>query len=179
MKTTLLSVLTLSSFVAFAADTVRPSNAAPATITGVSISKDKRKLAIHYELAGHAQEQWVAFTNDITDFRYCRWLGDQGVAVVATVSTEETYFTTLYLSGGDVPASPVKIPAPAGKTQLVGVANTGGDSIVITAVQHRRDGADRLTGWMYIDNCPPGASKVGAGVFMPFDLSRPQDRKSK
>jgi hypothetical protein len=49
MKTTLLLVLALSSFVALGADTPAPSNASPATITGVSAAKDKRKLVIRYE----------------------------------------------------------------------------------------------------------------------------------
>jgi hypothetical protein len=186
MKTTLFLVLILSGFFTFAANTVTPSQAPPSIITGVSTAKDKRTLVVRYELSGRSHEQRVAFTNDITDFRYCRWLGEQGIAVVASMSTDEIYFTTLYLNGRAVPSSPVKIPAPSSKSRLLGIANTGGDSLVITAVQHRRDGSDskfygpdRLTGWMYIDNCPPIASKAGGGVLIPFDLSAPKKGEAK
>ena len=168
MKTTLLLVLVLSTFVALGADTATPSNASPATITGVSNAKDQRTLVIRYELSGHSHEQRVAFTNDITDFRYCRWLGERGIAVVASTRAGEFFYATLYLKGRDVTVSPARIPAPTGKSDLLGIANTSGDSIVITAVQHRRGEPDRLTGWMFIDHCPPTGAAVG--LVVPFDI---------
>ena len=168
MKTTLLLVLTLSSFVALGADTPAPSNPSPATITGVSAAKDKRTLVIRYEISGHSHEQRVAFANDITDFRYCRWLGERGIAVVASTRAGEFFYATLSLKGRDVTVSPARIPAPTGQSHLLGIANTGGDSIVITAVQHRRGEPDRLTGWMFIDNCPPTGAAVG--LVVPFDI---------
>jgi hypothetical protein len=177
MKTTLLLVLVLSSFVALGADTATPSNAPSATITGVSAAKDKRTLVIRYELSGHAHEQRVAFTNDITDFRYCRWLGERGIAVVASTRAGEFFYATLYLKGRDVAVSPAKIPAPTGLSHLLGIANTSGDSIVITAVQHRRGAPDRLTGWMFIDHCPPIGAAVG--LVVPFDIpaERPDQKE--
>jgi len=177
MKITLLTVLFLTAVVTFGADTPAPSNAPPATITGVSAAKDGRTLVIRYELSGRSHRQRVAFTNDITDFRYCRWLGDRGIAVVASTRTDEFYYATLYLTGRDVPVSPVRIPAPASKSRLLGIANTGGDSIVITAVQHLRHDPDRLTGWMFIDNCPPIGPTVG--LITSFDIPVEPSDKTK
>ena len=167
MKTILLIALLLNSATTFGGEAPVPSNAPPATISGVSTAKDGRTLVIRYERSGRSHAQSVAFTNAITDFRYCRWLGERGIAIVASTSTDEFYYTTLYLTGRDVPVSLVKIPAPFSKSRLLGIANTGGDSIVITGVQHRRNGnePDRLTGWMFLDNCPPLT-----GLIAPFDI---------
>jgi hypothetical protein len=178
MKTTLLTVLFLIAFVTLGADKPVPSNAPPAAITGVSAAKDGRTLISRYELSGRSHRQRVAFTNEITDFRYCHWLGGRGIAVVASTSTDEFYYATLYLTGHDVSVSPVKIPAPASKSRLLGIANTGGDSIVITAVQHRRGDLDRLTGWMFIDNCPPIGPMTG--LITTFDIPvEPSDTSKK
>jgi len=177
MKTTSIAILVLSALVVLVADKAEPSNAPPAIITGVSAAKDQRTLVIRYELSGHSHEQRVAFTNDITDFRYCCWVGEQGVAVVASTRNEEFFYATLYLTGRDVGVSPARIPAPTSKSRLLGIANTAGDSIVITAVQHQRDVPDRLTGWMFIDNCPPIGAKMG--LVVPFDIPTEHSDKKK
>ena len=134
-------------------------------------------MVIRYELSDRSYEQRIAFTNEITDFRYCRWLGDRGIAVVASTRNDEFYYSTLYLTGSDVPKPPSKVPAPVSKSRLLGIANTGGDSIVITAVQHRREGSDRLTGWMFIDNCPPIGAMIG--LVIPFAIAAEQLGKTK
>jgi hypothetical protein len=174
MKTQMLMALLLGAVVT-RVDGVA-SNAQPAVITGVSAAKDGRTLLIRYERSGQSYEQAVAFTNNITDFRYCPWLGGRGVAVVASTGADEFYYATIYLSGRDT-RSPVRIPAPAGNSRLLGIANTGGDSIVISAVQHRRDNPERLTGWMFIDNCPPIGATIG--LVVPFEVSAEQAGKTK
>ena len=168
MKTALLFAFFLNSLATFGADTPVPSNAPPA-ITGVSIAKDGRTLVVRYESSGRSHQKNVAFGNAITDFRYCRWLGERGIAIVASTSMDEFYYTTLYLTSRDVPVSLVKIPASSSKSRLLGIANTGGDSIVISAVHHQRGDPERLTGWMFIDNCPPLA-----GLITPFDIPMEQ-----
>jgi hypothetical protein len=76
MKTTLLSVLLLSTLVTLvAANPPVPPNKPSTAITGVSLSKDRRTLVIRYDLSGRAHEQRVTFKNEIAEFRYCRWLG--------------------------------------------------------------------------------------------------------
>ena len=170
LKTTFLATILLTAFIAYGATTL--SNTPPVTISGVSIAKDTRTLVIHYELAGRSHVQRVAFTNDITDFRYCCWLGDQGIAVVASTRGDEFYYATLFLTGRGAPVSPYRIPAPTSKSVLLGIANTGGDSIVVTAVQHRRDrSGNRLSGWMFIDNCPPIGAMI-SGWVIPFDIEQ-------
>lgn len=173
MNTRILLALLLSAIVTSGVDAAQ-SNATPAVIMGVSAAKDGRTLLIRYERSGQAHEQAVSFTNNMTEFRYCPWLGERGVAVVASTGTNEFYYTTVYLTGRDIPVSLVKIPAPAGNSRLLGIANTIGDSIVITAVQHRRDNPERLTGWMFIDNCPPIA-----GSLTPFEFPLEQSAKTK
>jgi hypothetical protein len=175
MKTKMLLALLLSVVVTSGVDGA-PSNAPPAVITGISVAKDGRTLLIRYERSGQSHEQGVAFTSNITDFRYCPWLGGRGVAVVASTGADEFYYATIYLTGRDT-RSPVRIPSPAGKSGLLGIANTGGDSIVISAVQHRRDSPERLTGWMFIDNCPPIGATIG--LVIPFEVAAEQAGKTK
>src|SRR6185369_16876897 len=134
-----------------------------------------RTLVIRYELRGHDHQLELKFADNITDFRYCRWLGD-GIAVVVSTGTNEYYYAASRLDHEDGMLTPVKIPAPDSPGRLLGIANTGGDSIVITAVQHRRlasttnsTATDQLTGWMFIDNCPPIGGKVGRVI--PFDIA--------
>ena len=176
LKTASFPVLFLAAFLAGAADTGTTSKIPPAVIMGVSTAEDGRTLIIRYELSGRTHEQRVGFTNNITDFRYCRWLGGRGIAVAVSTGSDEFYYATVYLVGRDVAPAPAKVPAPAGTSRLLGIANTGGDSIVVTAVQHRRESPGRLTGWMFIDNCPPIPA---AGLLIPFDLSGERADKVK
>lgn len=161
--------------VAIAAETPKAIEDAPATITGVAPAKDGRTLVIRYELQARAHEVKVVFTNELADFRYCPWMGTQGIALAAATHPGDFYYLILYLNGQNVANSPVRIPAPAGRHRLLGIANTGGDSVVVTALNHSRDnpgtntyGPDRLTGWMYIDNCP--GMTIATGLVLPFDL---------
>ena len=64
-----------------------------------------------------------------------------------------------------------KVPVPRGNAQLLGIANTGGDSIVITAGEHRRGQVDRVVGWMFFDNCPHIGSTMGDLAIIPFDIA--------
>jgi hypothetical protein len=184
MKIRLLIVLFLTSFLALGADKPTISNVPPTEITWVSPGKDGRTLVIRYKFSGRSHEQNVTFPNQISEFRYCRWLGEQGIAVVASTRTEEFYYATIHLNGRDAPVWLARIPAPTGKNRLLGIANTGGDSIVITAVEHRRNGPDtrlygndRLSGWMFIDNCPPGGASLG--LVIPFDIPAKESGEEK
>src|SRR5258707_15660860 len=120
MKTTICTVLFLTAFIARGAN--MPSNAQTAVVTGVTIANDARTLVIRYEFSGHSSERKVAFTNEITDFRYCRWLRAQGIAVAASTRGGEFYYATLYLDSRDIPVAPARIPAPATNGRLLGIA---------------------------------------------------------
>jgi len=177
MKMLLSLMVLLVTGVAFGADSVT-TNPPPSTITGVALSKDARQLVVKYDREGKSYELKIAFTNAITDFRYSRWMGDQGIAVVGATANGEFHWrvSSLYGTSTTVPAG--KIPAPEGKYHLVGIANTGGDSVVITAINHKRlspdqkhYGPDGFTGWMFIDNCPiEGRPDIGIGKVVTFEI---------
>ncbi len=181
MKTIRFTILLLTAFAVLGADTPAPSNAPSAIITGVTTAKAKNMLVIRYEQSGRSHEQPVAFPSVVTDFCHCRWLGDRGIAVAVSTRVDdgyEFYYCTVYLTGFSTAVTPLKIPAPPSKSQLLGIANTGGDSIVITAARHQRQGnADGLTGWPFIDNCPPSGAAIGRVI--PFDVSTALDGKVK
>ena len=172
MKAVLATILLLITFTVSGAVTSSATNPAPAAITGVSVMPDNRTLTVRYEVSGHAHEERVVLTNDITEFRYCRWMGDWGIAIAASTRSGDFFYTAFYLTGQPVKARSWKIPAPLGRSQLLGVANTGGDSLVITAVRHGRDGPgntygpDQFSGWMFVDNCPG----IGVGELFPFSV---------
>lgn len=158
------------------------SNSPPTKITGMVVSNDLRTISFRYERAGQERRQSVVFTKEIADFRYCRWLGDLGVAIAIETTSNEFYYVTRYFGESDAEPKPEKVPAPAGNYSLLGVANTGGDSIVISAIAHRRDdpdptryGPDQLSGWMFVDNCPPIGASVG--VVIPFDIAEKRAEK--
>lgn len=181
MKSVFTTILLLVTFVVSAAEKSSSTNPPPATITGVSVLPDKRTLTVRYEVSGRAHEERVALTNDITEFRYCRWMGDWGIAIAASTKSGDFFYTAFYLTGQPVKARSWKIPAPMGRSQLLGVANTGGDSLVITAIRHGRDGPgntygpDQFSGWMYVDNCPG----VGIGEVFPFAVAPKTPGRSK
>ncbi|MEQ2009192.1 MAG: hypothetical protein ABMA26_20610 [Limisphaerales bacterium] len=172
MKTVLATILLLITFVVSGAETSSATNLSPATITGVSVLPDNRTLTVRYEVSGRAYEERVALTNDITEFRYCRWMGDWGIGIVASTKSGDFFYTAFYLTGRQFKPASWKVPAPAGRNQLLGIANTIGDSLMITAVQHRRDGPgpfygpDQFSGWMFVDNCPG----MGIGELFPFTV---------
>lgn len=172
MKTTFYSIVLFVIFAAFRVTAAEPSNALPATIISVVLAEDRRALNIHYEVAGKTYQRALRFTNTIDDFRYCRWLGQRGVAVVAAGQLgdgTEFYYRAFYLDQQSTNDATFKIPAPPGKSQLLGIANTGGDSVVVSAVRHERTGnQDRVKGWVFVDNCPHAAA-MGAGLIIPFD----------
>ncbi len=180
MKTLLSLMAFLVTGFAFGAD---PSitNPPPATINGVSPTKDSRALVVKYDREGKSYELKVAFTNTITDFRYSRWMGDQGIAVVGATANGEFYWTTAHLLGVNTTTPSYKLPAPAGTNQLMGIANTMGDSVIITAINHHRPQPNRpdlLTGWMFIDNCPiPGQPISGFGKVVTFDVNTESAKK--
>jgi hypothetical protein len=173
MKPSIPSFLLLHTCVALGL-TAEPPKPQPATVTNLVLAENRRALTVHYVLSGQAHQRVLTFTNAIHDFRYCRWLGERGLAVVAAGQvgdTTEFYYRALRLDPQETNGLAFKIPAPPGRSQLLGVANTGGDSLVVSAVHHQRLGnQDRLKGWMFIDNCPH-IGALGAGLVVPFDVA--------
>ncbi|MEO8351546.1 MAG: hypothetical protein ABI680_07435 [Chthoniobacteraceae bacterium] len=82
----------------------------------------------------------------------------------------EYFYCTLYLSGTPEDHKPMRIPAPEIVNPVLGIGNTIGDSVVITAVQHRRSPADHISGWVHIDNCPLPDGKLAIGHLTPFTV---------
>ena len=134
------------------------STSKPAKITAVTTDATKRTLLVRYEVAGTAYEERIMFTQNVADFRYCQWLGDYGIAVVARTEigdTSEYFYSTCYLKGGSKDHRAAKIPAPTNTSPVLGIGNTVGDSVVITAFEHSRSPpSGSISGWTYIDNCP-------------------------
>jgi hypothetical protein len=206
MKTALLFLsLSALTFHASALDAPSspqsPPKLQPSKITAVATAADKRTLVIRYEVAGTAAEERITFAREVADFRYCRWMGDYGIAVVVrtvgdeatgvsfsddgrnlrapsgetgAAETAEYYYSTLYLSGTPKDRKPTRIPAPQVVEPVLGIGNTGGDSIVITAVQHRRGPIETVSGWLYIDNCPIPGSGLVLGPVTPFTVPAEQ-----
>ena len=179
MKSELLSLCLLAvACFASAADAPKPQ---PANLNAVLIAADKHTLLVRYEVAGTAVEQRLIFARDIADFRYCHWMGDSGIAIVARTGEGEAaeyFFSAFYLSPHPANHKPLKIPAPKGHNPVLGIGNTGGDSVVITAVQHSRNPSDSISGWTYIDNCPATDGGLVIGHVTPFTV--PAERpKSK
>jgi hypothetical protein len=206
MKTPFLS-LWLSAFIfhVSAADAPPAPQTPPkrqaAKITAVATATDKRTLVIRYEIAGVASEERITFAGEVADFRYCPWMGDSGIAIVARTKSEEIngvsfsedgqrvrlwntrtgalekteyFYCTLYLSGTPKEHKPSRISAPQVINPVLGIGNTFGDSDVITAVQHRRSPADSISGWVYIDNCPLPGSGLAIGHITPFTIAAEQ-----
>lgn len=144
-------------------------------IRSVTVSADKRAVVVAYSLGGRTLERRAelpkAEAARIGAVTHCPWMDRTGVAVAVTVGTgrdTRVRYATLRLGAADEPARPLAaVPAPAGEGVLAGIANTEGDSVVVTFLRHRRaGGVDRLDGWMFVDNCP-----VGFGTVIPFEAS--------
>ena len=176
MKTAMPILLCLTLLTALAADKPVPPNAPKTKLIEVTTADDNRTLLIRYDVSGKSHEHRIEFTNKITDFRYCRWVGEDGVAyAVSTRGADHSdyYYGAFFLDNPNPsPPKPITgtpIPPPGDRFKLLGIANTGGDSIVISAVQHQRGAfGERVSGWMFIDNCPPAF-----GTVIPFDLPAP------
>jgi hypothetical protein len=134
--------------------TLSPMSGPPGTLLGVTRGPDKRSLVIHYEFSGRTNEQIVSLAKDIADFQSCSWLFGRGVALALSDADGDIYWATGYFALSK-PLFPRKIRAPGGY-QLLGIANTRGDTIVVSAIDHRQD-EDTRRGWMYINSCPPAA----------------------
>jgi len=124
------------------------------TLLGVMRGADNHTLVIHYEIDGHTNQQPVILTNDIADYHFCPWLFGRGVALAVSDRAGDVYWAVYYFGRLGRPVYPRKIRSPSGY-HLVGIANTRGDTIVITAIDHTDSAAPR--GWMYINECPPAA----------------------
>ena len=179
MKTALLSFcLSAIALHASAADTTQPPHGTPkpprAKITAVSGDSDKRTLVVRYEIAGTVSEERILFAQEIAEFRYCSWVGDCGIAVVARTGVGKTsgyFYSAFFLASGSKDHQPARIPAPEGDSPVLGIGNTHGDSVVITAVAHSRNAGDSVSGWVYIDNCPSTDSGHALGRVTPFAAS--------
>jgi hypothetical protein len=84
--------------------------------------------------------------------------------------TTEYFYCTLYRSGTPKEHKPTRIPAPEVVNPVLGIGNTFGDSVVITAVNHHRSPSDSISGWVYIDNCPIPDSGLAIGHLTPFTV---------
>lgn len=139
----------------------------------VTADTDGRTLVIRYEVSGRAEEWRWTLPGEVVEFRYCPWIRDSGIAVAAMtrgVETTEFYYTAFRFEQAPKELKPARIPALPGQNKLLGIVNTGGDSLVITAIQHHREAlGERVAGWTYIDNCPvPG---LAIGQVTPFEIA--------
>jgi hypothetical protein len=131
---------------------VHPMDGPPGTILGVMRGHDKQILRIHYSLDGRTNEQVLKLSEDVADFHFCSWVRDRGIALAVSDSAGGIYWAAAYFAHLEKPVYPHKIRAPDGY-KLMGIANTRGDTIVVTALDHRDETTPR--GWMYINSCPP------------------------
>src|SRR4051812_18766005 len=146
---------------------VSPSSGPAGTLLGVTRGTDTRSLVIHYEFSGRTNEQIVSLAKDIADFQSCSWLFGRGVALALSDADGDIYWATGYFARLSKPLFPRKIRAPRGY-QLLGIANTRGDTIVVSAIDHHQD-EDTPRGWMYKNSCPPAADVF---VKPPFQTSK-------
>lgn len=150
-----------------------------ASLEKVTRSKDSKSLEVTFSFGGKVRTQQIKFPAKVADFHFAKWFGDQGIAVAAKADDDSFYYAAFRFSEHSNAFEASHVPVAASKHILLGIAGTGGDSLVITAVEHRRDGVgntygpDRLQGWMFIDNCPHIGSMPGVGIVIPFDLKAP------
>jgi hypothetical protein len=152
MKTRVMFAFLLASVVLCAAELdTRPA----ATILAVSRGTDKQSLLIQYELAGKTNEIKAIVTNGIGDFHFCRFLR-QGMALALKDEAGEFYFATFLFDAGPGPIYPRLLPTfDARNHELLGIANTVGDTIVVSAVNRSVVPEFQALGWMYVNACPP------------------------
>ena len=164
------------------ASTVHAPRPQKSSILSVTADADGRTLLIRYALSGGTQERRWTLPGEVVEFRYCPWLGDAGIAVVAMTRGAETndfYYTAFYFKQPPGDLKPARIPALPGNNKLLGIANTGGDSLVITAIQHHRSApGERIAGWTYIDNCPMPGMAIGQVTPFEFAAQQPSPPKS-
>jgi hypothetical protein len=70
------------------------------------------------------------------------------------VKKSEYYFAAFWLGPEPKVHSGSKLQAPAEEFRILGIGNTSGDSVVITAMKYDRAGRGTAGGWIYVDNCP-------------------------
>jgi hypothetical protein len=134
---------------------LNPLSGPRGTLIGVTRGTDKRTLVIHYEFLGRTNEQTVSLTKDIADFQSCSWIFGFGVALALSDTDGDIYWAAAYFARLNRPLFPHKIRVAGGDYKLLGIANTRGDTIVVSAIDHHDEDAPR--GWMYISGCPPAA----------------------
>lgn len=151
--------------VAWGAGPAEVKAAEPTRIVGVAKEASGRALVVRYRKAEAQRTLRFEFPGVVADYRSCPMMGDFGVAVAAAVRGKnglEFYYRSAPFWKDDV-AEGVRIPAPAGKFQLMGILNTQGDSIVVTAIRHvRESNKQSITGWYYTNNCPIPDVEVGS-----------------
>src|SRR5438093_6065809 len=131
---------------------VDPFSGPPGRLLDVMRGTDKTSLVIYYEFAGRTNEQTVLLMKDIAAYHFCSWVSGRGVALALSDTEGDIYWAAGYFARLNKPLFPRKIRSPSGYN-LLGIANTGGDTIVVAAIDHHDESTPH--GWMYINTCPP------------------------
>ena len=129
-----------------------PYAGAPGTLLGVMRGADAHSLVIHYEWQGYTNTQVVQLSSEIAEYYACPWVFGRGVALAISDKKGEVYWAARFFAHLKKPVFPHRIPTPP-NNRLIGIANTRGDTIVITGLDHSDEVTPR--GWMYINSCPP------------------------
>jgi hypothetical protein len=165
--------LLLLATIASAADAPLKS---PAKIIGVTPNKERTALVIRYEISGTPHEKQLLLQNSITDFRYCPWMGNSGIAFVICTGggwTAQYYYSAFHLTEDQTTHRPVGIPAPPGSFDVLGIGNTGGESLIITAVRRVLNPGEPYSGWLYSVSSPQTNGELpekARGHVIPFEV---------
>ena len=111
-------------------------------------------LGIKYKIGETAGDTTVSFPGKILQCVHCFWDREQGIAIAARIAEgdKESYYFAVHWFSEEMKPQPVKIAAPQGKFQLLGITNPAGDSIHVWAT--KRDKVAGGEGWVFAENCP-------------------------
>jgi hypothetical protein len=141
----------------------------PSVLTSVVLSTDRKTVEVSFTTDEKPHSMTVQFEGAVEEFRYCPWLGAYGIAIVARVGSGEdasyyvanNYFSS-HLALTEIKAA--RIQAPKGHFPGLGIGNTGGDSIVISALRHSRNPSEVVSGWLWTSNCPLPSMPLAVGT---------------
>ena len=180
MRTTLILLLFATVTLGAEPTTSLP----PAKIISVAPDTEATTLLIRYEVSGASHEQRLLLPASVSDFRFCRCAGNSGIAIVARTGagwTSQYFYSAFFLTGQPTAHRPVNIQGPVGDFLVLGIGNSGGQSLVITGVRHHPERGEPVSGWLFIDKNPLADhhSETARGDFTTFELpiDRPEATK--
>ncbi len=157
----------------------QPSSSPPPVLESVVLANGGKTLVVSFSTNGTHEKLSFDFPEAVRDFRYAPWLRGYGIAVVARTgnSTSASYYWNLSaLNTTDSQTMSMKIDAPADVLPALGIGNSEGDTLVISAISHHRGETESVKGWVYVNTCPyPGMEGGTVTKVPPVEIKHPDN----